>query len=518
MTVLDHTPTEVEDEFLAAYAGRDWPRLVALVDDHWTTLTFSQKTYRQMWDALGAAPQDALRRAPKAALIAEVSGRLPGGSTTVPVPVGDVQIDRALRDGTARDLLELALLGIIARRSAGLPKEAYDLARASRPLIRATATTRFSVAADLAAYWHLQAGQASLHAGHLESALVDFRHAWTFRGNDVTGYVATAAAPFIVLLSALSGDTEESAHWQRVVGDLEPEGRDLIEWETMERPRAVGRLLEAADRLDLGAGERVTAVLLAQLVFDEIWPITLFAIVRHLVGTGEVARAQRLVEETVALHAAAPAQGSFYGAFVGLARTEVALALGQVTVAARLLARPDAALLPGLTSIYAVRLELLAGDLPAALRLAAVAARGSEQRTRAEATLLHSAIRLAEHDAPGAAPELSPSLLRTASLLPPQLHERLRTALGGVVPGPNPALSAPDNLAARLTAGETRVLDALHGTGTLPEIAALLHISRNTIKTHLRALYRKLGVSSREEAVAVAARLGLGRDDEGPPP
>ena len=44
---------------------------------------------------------------------------------------------------------------------------------------------------------------------------------------------------------------------------------------------------------------------------------------------------------------------------------------------------------------------------------------------------------------------------------------------------------------------------------SLQEVAAELHVSRNTAKTHSVAIYRKLGVSSRSDAVAEARRLGL---------
>ena len=40
------------------------------------------------------------------------------------------------------------------------------------------------------------------------------------------------------------------------------------------------------------------------------------------------------------------------------------------------------------------------------------------------------------------------------------------------------------------------------GTLSLREIGQELHLSRNTIKTHTRAIYRKLGVRTRDAAVA----------------
>jgi len=42
-----------------------------------------------------------------------------------------------------------------------------------------------------------------------------------------------------------------------------------------------------------------------------------------------------------------------------------------------------------------------------------------------------------------------------------------------------------------------------------PKIAAELYLSANTVKTHLRHLYRKLGAHSRHEAVKRAQAIGL---------
>jgi LuxR family maltose regulon positive regulatory protein len=44
---------------------------------------------------------------------------------------------------------------------------------------------------------------------------------------------------------------------------------------------------------------------------------------------------------------------------------------------------------------------------------------------------------------------------------------------------------------------------------TLPEIARELHVSHNTVKTHIRSLYTKLGAHGRAEAVGRARALGL---------
>jgi LuxR family maltose regulon positive regulatory protein len=59
-----------------------------------------------------------------------------------------------------------------------------------------------------------------------------------------------------------------------------------------------------------------------------------------------------------------------------------------------------------------------------------------------------------------------------------------------------------------LTAAETRILKLLP-TSTYLQMAATLYISRNTVKTHLRSIYQKLGVTSRSEALQRAVDLRL---------
>jgi DNA-binding transcriptional ArsR family regulator len=44
---------------------------------------------------------------------------------------------------------------------------------------------------------------------------------------------------------------------------------------------------------------------------------------------------------------------------------------------------------------------------------------------------------------------------------------------------------------------------------TNQEIAEALFLSINTVKTHLRSVYRKLGVTTRRQAISAAGRLGL---------
>ncbi len=70
------------------------------------------------------------------------------------------------------------------------------------------------------------------------------------------------------------------------------------------------------------------------------------------------------------------------------------------------------------------------------------------------------------------------------------------------------ALRRPELLAQPLTKQERAVLQLLRGTLSNREIAQELCVSSNTVKTQIRIIYRKLGVSTRQEAVERGRELG----------
>ena len=84
--------------------------------------------------------------------------------------------------------------------------------------------------------------------------------------------------------------------------------------------------------------------------------------------------------------------------------------------------------------------------------------------------------------------------------------DRLRRAL---VPEPRHRPRPAPGLVEELTSRERDVMRLLPSRLTLREIASELFVSQNTLKFHLRVIYRKLGVNSRAEAVETARRLRL---------
>ena len=65
------------------------------------------------------------------------------------------------------------------------------------------------------------------------------------------------------------------------------------------------------------------------------------------------------------------------------------------------------------------------------------------------------------------------------------------------------------NGACSLTMAELRILRFLPTHLSFREIGSRLHVSTNTVKSQAHAVYAKLGVSSRSEAVRAGSELGL---------
>jgi LuxR family maltose regulon positive regulatory protein len=125
---------------------------------------------------------------------------------------------------------------------------------------------------------------------------------------------------------------------------------------------------------------------------------------------------------------------------------------------------------------------------------------------RAHGLLLVAAVRQAAGDLPGVAAlldqarELVQQLTNPGVL--PGLVARARQAIG-TASGRRVEAATP------LTERELTVLRLLPTRLSTREIARELSVSVNTVRSQVQAIYRKLGVSSRAEAVNHARQLGL---------
>jgi LuxR family transcriptional regulator, maltose regulon positive regulatory protein len=222
---------------------------------------------------------------------------------------------------------------------------------------------------------------------------------------------------------------------------------------------------------------------------------------------------------------------------------DIALQAGDIPVAAATLGPPD-----GLAerpprdpeqAVVVARLLLAQGDPGGALDMASrwmdgSAIPGSTLRNRITAlltatianrrlsahadaaALLEQALMIAEpHDAYRPFLDLGGAIHSAIAIMVPpaspaaafaaRVQERFVCQLPPKAAGNGSASDA----APPLTASEMAVLRLLHSHLTNQEIADALYLSVNTIKTHLRSTYHKLGVTSRRDAVARGRRLQL---------
>jgi LuxR family maltose regulon positive regulatory protein len=108
-----------------------------------------------------------------------------------------------------------------------------------------------------------------------------------------------------------------------------------------------------------------------------------------------------------------------------------------------------------------------------------------------------------------AAPQVASYLIEHAPQMraDPFIEQLIVAALEARATRPDPG-QPRGGLAEPLTEAQLRILRLLP-TSTYLQMAEVLYISRNTVKTHLRSIYQKLGVASRSEAIERAIDLHL---------
>lgn len=211
--------------------------------------------------------------------------------------------------------------------------------------------------------------------------------------------------------------------------------------------------------------------------------------------------------------------------FLDAAEAELLLAQGKLEAARKLATR--SAKHGSLAKSVLARIEL-ALDRPAAAAIQArrvVSASAAPRHVlEAELVLAGAALRAGEHDEALASAQRVDELVRISTLraplrtVPPQdrlaMTELLRSAgvaeselaLVGMSAAHQAGAETPPP---KLTPRELTVLRWLESTGSVDEIAAQLFLSRNTVKSQMRSLYRKLEVSSRDSALTKAALHGF---------
>lgn len=103
---------------------------------------------------------------------------------------------------------------------------------------------------------------------------------------------------------------------------------------------------------------------------------------------------------------------------------------------------------------------------------------------------------------PGRVAESLTVLMEGGAPISPAIARRLLDDLRDRPPAKRDAVPTPD--ISSLTAREREIIDLFAKGATYDEVAGLLSVSVNTVRYHVRSMYRKLHVCSKAEAVTLA--------------
>ncbi|WP_416062978.1 LuxR C-terminal-related transcriptional regulator [Rhodococcus indonesiensis] len=331
-----------------------------------------------------------------------------------------------------------------------------------------------------------------------------------------TPYIVQNAAGSSALNWALVGDVPRARRWLAREATAEPS--DGLFGELVKVGGRVAAALTHLDALDVGAAEAMIDLLGAPSDREELWGFVAYAHAQHTLLTVEAYAGLTWLHHTVAGHAHRHGDGAFSRTLLTATEIDLHLALGNGN-----LARAVADLEPRHHPILVVpdaRVDLLGGNPGRAVKkLARVSWPDCGfPRAHLEALLLEAAAQLDLGNPRAAAVcwERACTLARTlgnrrAFTTVPDRHRRELEACSGIaVPGGPVGTVFPDEVArVELSPREQQVLALLADGCPQSEIARLLFVSPNTVKTQLRSIYRKLGAHTRVEAITRARELRL---------
>jgi len=415
--------------------------------------------------------------------------------------LGDLLLARQQEDATAIGVASAAL---------------FDLLDATVPGLIPAAGPMRAIAAECL-------GSAALWGGDLDLARSNLETATVLTGRYGLSSASVAALGGLALLHALRGDVGQAA---QLAYARDPAGSGVPP--AYRRPARLARGLvlwlrgSAADALigvgtEPGDAEDRPSARAVGLVRARI-----------LLTLGNVAAARE------ALSAAGPATGpSLLDDWRAVTTAELHLAEGRpakAVTAAGYAMRDGRTPLDSHACVVAARAHLAEGELSAAARILEAVHRTSASAgpwAQVDAWLTESliadrlghegAVRIAigtalvVADVDGlvapfteAGDEVGVLLDRNRDLI--ATYPLLGVRLDAVRPAAAPNT---DRLLEELTDRELAVLRYLPSLLTVRDVAAELSVSQNTVKTHVRSIYRKLSVGTRRDAVGRARRLGL---------
>ncbi|WP_423494247.1 response regulator transcription factor [Microbacterium esteraromaticum] len=367
---------------------------------------------------------------------------------------------------------------------------------------------------DRPGYVALQRGLTMLLAGRTDTAMQLFTAAYRDGGEPPFRHFARVnAAANAAMLSAIDGHDETARKWLSRVGDVDA----LPAWcrDLLTVGATIGSTLLATDAGDVESAEPHAARLSQAGDRLELWPHQLYALTQYDLARHDPVTAYQRFRQIGFERGINIAVEPIADHIVFRAYLDTLVAAGEGGLVVRLakdLGHPLRSLVP------LARTHLMAGDDIAAARVAARAMRRVLMPIRDvwEATIVHAIARMRLGETESARRSLHLVLAGRPAVLPTVLARQRRQdvedlyALAGLEYVTDSSRTEPAAIeVASLTERERTVLQHLVDGLNAAQIAKADFTSENTVKTHIKRIYRKLGASNRAQAVALANQQGV---------
>lgn len=357
-----------------------------------------------------------------------------------------------------------------------------------------------------------QVGMTALLAGRLREALALLEKALVAPVPPSLAFIHRDAHLRVALIHALYGDPAHAQARLEAATQV-PRTRSWAE-DVLDTDETLVRTLLRPGCEAAAALESLCHIPVAAM--QEMQPLHIVATNRLGLIVGEARKVNARIDEIEAVGVLGTTGTGLTGSVIGHSRALLAMLAGASTRSEQILATTDPDLWQ--TMLIAGTQALARGNAARAANLARAAAdqtAGLQQAENLRLMVLAVAHTLnGDHDASTSVlTDLAPVLDVFTHALLRNLAPRVARRASETVPGWPPATEEIPAVGAldhrQLTDRELDVLRGLASGGSREEIARELYITVNTVKTHQRSLYRKLGATTKHEAIREARRRVL---------
>lgn len=501
-------------EVRSALAEERWSDLASLLDDYFFALSIAApQAVRETW---AAVPREWLMDHPRYLMAASISRSASGFSSMFAERAERIFTHwvEAQQQPATRDVLGVMTATMRRLLTAGR----FDRAAATADQIEAVVRegTDHVGFDDVLGIVLLRLGVTRLLCGDVSRSIEAFSEGWRWSTAAQPHPIAPYLAGYAALSHALAGDIAHAASW-RARGTGTPPAEPKTMAFQLQNAGLVADALIGIGRFDRDAAEEAIREIGHGIESGELWWAGAHARARIALYWGDRSRAAHEIERNLLEFPSLTGSGTLAGALLRADLADIRQAEGDMDAAEQLLEQVETPGCHPLVVSSRVRLMMSRGGPSRALALLNTAARRGRVPTsppaRWEVLRANLALVMNAVDGNRVLKVAAERIERTEAYdvlfdaLPPVRDAIARHT--AVPEMPDWEYPRPPQIA--LTPRERHILGLLRTHASVKELAAALYISPNTAKSHLRRLYRKLSVASRDQAVRAAANL-LGDD------